>query len=101
MPLSSVRPSSSSPIGSSRATHGLDADRHRLDPLRVEPEPVDQGVVEAGVAAGVEIDAVGVEDLVRALAQQAGERGQGGVLVGGREPRAGSARPHGRGGRRR
>jgi hypothetical protein len=67
-------------------THGLHAGRHRLDPLRVEPEPVDQGFVEAGIAAGVEIDAVGVEDFVRALAQQTGKRGQGGVLVGGRNP---------------
>ena len=65
--------------------HRLDADGHRLDPLGVEPEPVDQGVVEPGVASGVEVDPVGLEDLGGPLAQQPRQRRQRRVLVGGRD----------------
>ncbi len=65
--------------------HRLDPDCHRLDPLGVEPEPVEQGVVEPGIAAGIEVDPVGLEDRRRLLAQEPRQRRQRPVLVGGRD----------------
>ena len=86
MPLSSVRFSSSSPTGIVERDHGLDAGRHRLDPVVVEGQPVDQRFVEPRLPPALQVDEVGGEDLAGPLAQQPRQRRQRRVLVGGRDP---------------
>jgi hypothetical protein len=65
--------------------HRLDADCHRLDPVFVELQPVDQGIVETGLPSPLEIDEIGSEDLPRPRPQQRREGAQSLVLGRGRD----------------
>ena len=99
-------------VGQRRATHHLPhrvgqrgdvAQRlgHGGDPLRVEGEPVEQALRHTGVAAPLEVVAVGGDDAVGGGVEGVGERVQRGVLVGAGQQRQ-AARGHsggaGRGG---
>ena len=90
-------PSSTSPTGSGRATMSRTPRGHPRDPVLVEREPVHQRGGEPGLAPGLEVARVGLQDLRRPRLERVGDREQRPVLRAGVErgehPRSGLRRP--------
>ena len=81
-PLAKREPSITSPTGSGSATISRTPRAIAAIRPRVEREAVQQRGREAGLAAGLEVARVGLEDLGRACLERVGDREQRAVLGG-------------------